>query len=255
MRFVLYPFKMGSEAGCLMAEALDALKVYPDRAYRPKPGDFIVNWGNGHRPIWANYLTDGNTLLNHWANVDLSISKIDSFTRFKKYKVPTPAWTTDKETAAKWLKDGEWVCCRQKTEAKDGAGLVLAKKPDDLVNAPLFTKYIPIAKEYRAYVVGDKMIDVLEKRRSNEAIKEGKLDADIRTESRGWVFCRSAVYPPKDLAEVSVAAIAANGLDFGGVDILLGRDGKSYVLETNTAPGIAGQTVEKFVAAFKKMAA
>jgi glutathione synthase/RimK-type ligase-like ATP-grasp enzyme len=43
------------------------------------------------------------------------------------------------------------------------------------------------------------------------------------------------------LREISSRAVDALGLDFGAVDILRGCDGRHYVLECNTAPGVEGE--------------
>lgn len=255
-RIVVYPYKMASESSELLADALDTFRVYPDRKYVPRPGDVIVNWGNGHRPIWANHIDGKVKLLNHWDKICLSVNKIDSFTLFKKHGVQTPRWTRSAEVANEWLEDGHWVCCRQEVEGMDGSGLVLAKTPKELVPAKLYTRFIPQEKEFRVYIFDGKMIDVLEKRRDAEALKAGKVDENIRTETNNWVFCRTGVHPPKDCEQVASEAIKALGLTFGGVDVIQSKkDGKTYVLETNTAPGIGGTTVTRFVEAIKKHAA
>jgi glutathione synthase/RimK-type ligase-like ATP-grasp enzyme len=44
------------------------------------------------------------------------------------------------------------------------------------------------------------------------------------------------------------------GLDFGAVDVLLGRDGKFYVLECNTAPGVEGEGRQVIQALARKIA-
>lgn len=248
-RLVVYPYKMKSEAGKLLSTALDALRVYADRDYVPKTGDLIVNWGNGHTPLWAAHAQARAMILNHWDNVDQSICKLTAFAGFKKKGVRTPDWTKDKDKAADWIREGSWVCCREVTEGMDGQGLNLAKTIGKLSNCNLYTRYIPIKKEYRTYVFREKVIDILEKRRDSDALAKGTVNPDIRTEANNWVFCRQNIHVTHeaDLHKQSVNAIAALGLDFGGVDVIeSSEDGKYYVLETNTAPGIAGTTVSRF---------
>ena len=41
------------------------------------------------------------------------------------------------------------------------------------------------------------------------------------------------------------------GLDFGAVDLLLTSDLRVMVLEVNSAPGLSGSTLSKYVEAFK----
>jgi glutathione synthase/RimK-type ligase-like ATP-grasp enzyme len=64
------------------------------------------------------------------------------------------------------------------------------------------------------------------------------------------VFCHDKVKPLSEAAkEASIRAVAALGLDFGGVDILVKKDGSCAVLEVNSAPGIEGTTLDKYAEA------
>jgi hypothetical protein len=49
---------------------------------------------------------------------------------------------------------------------------------------------------------------------------------------------------PQPAIDLAAKAVQALQLDFGAVDVLLGKDGKFYVLEVNTAPGVQGLTRE-----------
>lgn len=252
-KIVIFPYKMTSESAKLLAADLDAKRVYSDRDYSPGPDDLIVNWGSGHVPSWGRAAEQKSMILNHWHDVDKSINKITSFAKFRLAKVSTPDWTRNHSEALEWAADGEWVCCRTQVEGMDGSGLVLAKRKQDVIQSSLYTKYIKIAHEYRVYVFGDTIIDVLEKRRDSEALAAGKVNPDIRTEANHWVFCRSNVhYPMNDQGPIK--AVAALGLHFAGVDVVMDQQGKTYILETNTAPGIGGATVKKFSASLAQLA-
>lgn len=252
-RLVVYPYKMGSAGGKAIAESLKALRVHPDKDYHVQDGDYIIDWGNGYRPSWASEVKQKDcVLLNHWDAVSRSVNKIDSFTLLKRGGVPTPPWTTSHDQALKWSKAGHMVCCRTSVEGMDGAGLVLAKEPNDVVYANLYTRYMPIDKEFRAYVFKDRMLDLREKRRDSQALREGKVNEFIRTTSGNWVFCREHIKVPKDIEQVSVAAVKALGLDFAGVDVIQAKeDGNCYVLETNTAPYVGDITVARLSAAIQ----
>lgn len=47
-------------------------------------------------------------------------------------------------------------------------------------------------------------------------------------------------------------AVAALGLLFGAVDLLIGEDGNEYVLEVNTAPKLAPLTCSQYVGAIRE---
>lgn len=246
-RLLVYPYKTKSKSGTQVAEALDATKI--GDGYEPKAGDFVVDWGNGFHPEWEDEfkaLGDKVKVLNHWKKVAISVNKIETFEHFKSAGVPHPDWTFKQEVALKWANYGSWVCCRQEIEGMDGAGLVLAKTPHQIVPAKLYTKYKPIMKEFRVYVLGDELLDVREKRRDSDLLAAGKINPDIRTTSGGWLFCQHGFTTPVDAKSVACAATKALGLDFAGVDIIQAKDdGRCYALETNTAPYIGDNTVSK----------
>lgn len=246
-RVIVYPYKKASESGKAVAKALNAAIVTAEGDFTPKDGDLIFDWGSGYKPIWAPYLSDvDHILLNHWDDVCHSVNKITSFSRMKKGGAPTPPWSENHSTALKWSADGKWVCCRQQIEGMDGAGLVLAKTAKEMVNAKLYTRFMPIHKEFRVYVFRDKMLDIREKRRDSDLLAAGKINDNIRTTSGGWVFCQNNVVIPKDIEEVSTKAVKALGLDWAGVDVIQAKeDGRCYVLETNTAPYVGYNTVSR----------
>lgn len=237
---VVYPYKMGSKSAKLLAESLDVLRVYPDKQYRPTKNSVVINWGNGNIPAWDG---GGFVFLNRPEKVMNAINKIRSFRAFRKAGVPIPPYTLDRDTAEQWLAAGSWVVCRQETEGMDGSGLILAKTPEEVVEAHLYSKYIPIKDEFRAYVFNGELLTVLDKcRKSGE-----KVNPYIRTGGNNWVFNSDPSYIPKDLHQVAASAVESLGLDFGGVDIIVSKEtGKCFCLEVNTAPDIRETTVVAF---------
>lgn len=247
-RFIVFPWAMDSEPAKRLAEILGALRVYGHKNYEPRKGDFIIDWGRSDAPSWADEAkAKGCPVLNHWTNIKKSVDKVRSFEHFGKAKVQTVPWTTDQDVAKQWLKEGEWVCCRTSTTGYDGAGLVLAKKLNQIVWAPLYTKYIPSKREFRAYVFRDKIIQVFEK------LPDTGAKPDIRTDSNGWYYEWTEHH---DLDKTpAIEAIKSLGLDFGGVDLVQStEDKKLYVLETNTAPDIYKHTARQFADEIRKAA-
>lgn len=255
-RIIIRPYS--SECGgardivkILTEQGIPSKRVYSKlENYEPQPGDFILNWGASYPPDWSHLLTKKNAFLNHWNSVGNSVSKIRSFHNFKKAKVPTPDWTQSHEEAMRWIKDG-WVCVRQTERGYDGKGLILAKKASDVEYAPLYTKFMPdTINEYRAYIFKGEMIDLLYK-----YAPEGAKHPLIRTETNGWEYGRSSMTGKlaKEIGVIAAAAIAANDMDFGGVDIMHGNYGL-VVLETNSEPGIGKITAQRFANAIRKEA-
>lgn len=235
----IFPWSMHSEPAeklrNVLSNKLDykVFKVFANKGFEPRPGQAILDWGRSDIPKWDR--PDLNWL-NHPDKVRNAVDKLRSFARFEHYGVNCVPFTRHYQKAAFWLETDKWVVCRQDTSGYDGKGLFLAKTPNQLVPAPLYTQFIQSTREFRAYIFRGEGIDLLEK-------KDGS-NPYIRTDGNDWSYQRTSHWPAEWEVEAR-KAVKACGLDFGGVDMLW--DGhKWWVLEVNTAPDIAYLTVEKF---------
>lgn len=254
-RILLRPYSVECGGARRIVEILNDMgieskRIYSKERFAPEPGDFIVNWGASYPPDWVHALTSKNKVFNHWSAVGNSVSKLYSFRNFKANGIPTPDWTENQGKALVWLEQGYDVCARTEVHSYDGKGLVLLRaKKGDLVWAPLYTKFIESDEEFRVYVVKGEFIDGLYKYPKADS----KSDI-IRTETNGWEYGRAPEKITKKMKEIAVAAIEANGMDFGGVDIIKDLSGDLFVLETNSEPGIGHITAKRFADAFRREA-
>jgi len=181
----------------------------------------------------------------------MAANKHHSLYEFSTHNIPHPEFTTDKQQTKDWIDQGHKVVCRTLLTAHSGQGIVVAKQHDELVDAPLYTKYIRKQKEFRVHVFNSKIIDIQEKRRSSAVDDHHPY---IRNHSNGYVFCRGDIEEPHALRGVAISAVNALGLDFGAVDAIWNAELDScYVLEVNTACGLEGSTVNKYVNAIKEV--
>jgi glutathione synthase/RimK-type ligase-like ATP-grasp enzyme len=116
--------------------------------------------------------------------------------------------------------------------------------------AEYFVQYVPIGKEYRYHVFGDKILQACIK--FKEA-GNGGVGADtdiIRNLDHGWKFAE--IEPQPKASEYAIKACRALGLHFGAVDIIE-EQGHTllYVLEVNTAAGLDNKRLEAYIKAFK----
>lgn len=175
----------------------------------------------------------------------------DKFSTFQKLDgvVAIPDWTGDRQVAEEWIAEGHVVVCRTKLRGHSGAGIVIAARLEDMVDAPLYTKYIKKLEEYRVHVAFGEVIDVTAKRKRRDF--SGEVNYAVRNHDNGWVYCRENIQEPVNMREMALAAVETMGLDFGAVDIIYNRhQGQCYILEINTAPGVEATTVAKYTEAF-----
>lgn len=150
-----------------------------------------------------------------------------------------------------------------------------------------FQNYIAITDEYRLHIIDNKLVYAQKKvPRSNMveahveqqsdkikrmAEKNGKTldeetlkyaleyqgkkitgpDQIVKSNTRGYKFSSIKLDKvPKSLLDQSNAALGALNLQFGAVDCCLDEDGKAWVIEVNTGPGLEGSSFEAYVKSF-----
>lgn len=216
----------------------------------PRDGHTIINWGNSRQCVWQ---VQPAKVVNDFARVALASNKLSCFNQLKdKPDVCIPEFTTSRDVAASWIRDGIVAVARTVLNGHSGAGIVLCDSADSLVDAPLYVQYVKKVKEFRVHVAFGSVIDVQEKRQ-RKTDNDIKPDFKVRNASTGWVYCREDITEPAGLRELGLAVVRELGLDFGAVDIIWNqKHNKCVCLEVNTAPGLEGSTVTAYANAFTK---
>ena len=216
-----------------------------------KKGHTVVNWGVGDDSKFPDFEFEYN-LLNCPDAVLRAINKRLAFNIWASQHVSTVPWTANKAVAQEWLDEGHTVVARKILTGHEGDGIVIVEPGQKLVDAPLYTHYIPKVREYRIHSTHSKAFAThmkIKDPKNPEPPKTWK----VRSYVNGFIFQRNNI--PKSLARdaLAVQAVATLGLDFGAVDIIEDKAGKLYVLEVNTAPGIEGQTTPAYAEAIKDL--
>jgi glutathione synthase/RimK-type ligase-like ATP-grasp enzyme len=171
--------------------------------------------------------------------------KLTQLTIFAQNNVSCPEFTTDRNQAASWIRDGGTVMCRTLLRASEGRGIVIAETEEALVPARLYTLYVKKKKEFRVHVLNGTVIDIQQKRKKSGF--EGTRETKIRNLANGYVFCREGIEVPEGLKELAVRATASLGYSLGAVDVAYNeRNNKLVVLEVNACPGLMGTTLDNY---------
>lgn len=241
--YFIFPYKKGSKSAKTLKSAIGS--KYPVTA--SKQFKKMINWGASEVPFNYRYI------LNKPDAVRIASNKLLSFNTMKEAGVSIPEFTTNKEEAENWLESSD-VVCRFKLNGHSGEGITIVNKGEQLPEevAPLYTRYVKKKKEYRVHVFKGEVIFVQEKKKRN-SIPTEEMDFRIRNASGGFVFAHQDVFLGEGGRDVACAAVNALGLDFGAVDLIYNeRQDKFYALEVNTAPGLEGETVNRYKEAFLK---
>ena len=230
-----------SKSGRLLARYLGIKMLsLTNSKFRGRYDDVVINWGKGKGNV-------GNARqINKLDNVQLASNKLTTLSILEAEGINTPRYTRHPIEED----NGLWVA-RMDLYGHSGRGIVIGTF-DELPSAPLYTKYIPKVSEYRVIVVGNEVVDFKQKLKKRDY--EGEHDEYVWNHGNGYIFARDSIESaPIGVGKLGIDAVKALGLDFGAVDIIEDREGNLFVLETNTAFGIEGSTLELVGEAIRRL--
>ena len=128
----------------------------------------------------------------------------------------------------------------------------LARKPEELVSAPLYTKGIKKDREFRIHVMGGEVIFQQEKKMMAKGRRPERFNAHVRNHANGWVFADQNLVIPGQVIDVARRCVVSCGLDFGAVDVLWNDKLGAFILEVNTAIGLQPKLAAIYAAKIKE---
>lgn len=244
----LYAYKNGSASAKALAEALGIKRIkHEGKPLQVRGG--IINWGASR--LKRDIVHDG--ILNCPTRVRVAGNKLETFKALDG-RVSIPKWTEERLEAVEWLAEGATVVSRLILTGHSGQGILISdgKEDEGIPDAPLYTQYIRKENEYRAHVFRGNIIFSQRKARKMDVPNED-VNWKVRNLAGGFIFANKDVVLPEVAKQQAIIAVESLGLDFGAVDLVHGKDNRWYVLEVNTAPGLEGTTLEKYVEAFRNL--
>jgi len=227
----------------------------------PKKG-IIVNWGARKKHLYQTKLP--------WINESEALYNMTDKLRFFRHvghdSGLVPEWTDSRDVAAQW--DGD-IVVRLKTAASGGQGLSIStleerRNGKPLVAAPLYTRYVKKAEEYRCHMFRDEEGDFsigLSQRKAAKRNDAGEVDVKdwrVRNLENGFIFAKNDGHVLPDAVVQCCTDLMRkyfSELDFVALDVIYNKhDNKAYVLEGNTAPGLDGTTIDLYLDYFVERA-
>lgn len=248
----IYPYNQASVSAKALAHGLECKLIKHEGNILNIPKQVVINWGCSE---WKRGIIPKN-IINISANIKKASNKLSAFIAMEG-RVSIPEWTTSREQAVKWLAEGTTVVARTILNGHSGKGIIIStiNKHGEinipLVDAPLYVKYIPKKEEYRLHVHNKRVFFVQKKLRRLD-VPDDKVNWRVRNHQNGFIYANKDVAVAQEACNNAIAAITSLGLAFGAVDIICNeKENKYYVLEVNTAPGLSGTTLEKYIEEFK----
>lgn len=244
-RVRVLPYKSYSKSAKSLARALlcKRLIVDPDRSrFKRRYSDVVINWGNSTQCHRATLNACPEALQR-------ATNKLAFFQHFQSKDYVPQFWTNQED-----IPDGAFpIVCRTSLCGHSGRGIVLANNSSELVDAPLYVKYVPKTEEYRIHVgllYGRPTTIAMQQKKRR--LNHDKPNWQIRNYGNGFTYAREGVDPPARVLDVAHDCLLHCGLEFGAVDVGYHDKYGAFVYEINTAPGLEGSTLDDYVNYFEK---
>lgn len=177
--------------------------------------------------------------------------KLTALTRFRDAGLNTPMVTRSRADATRL---GYWG---RRINHSKGTDIAESPRSRKWAGSEFFVAPIPSTHDFRVHVWDGKCFRMGVKR--FEGVGVPSL---IRSSKRGWEICyagdvvsgAATETQRTSLRDAARGACSALGVTGGAVDLLLGRDGRVWVLEVNTAPALGPFTKDAYVGAITKWA-
>jgi len=175
-----------------------------------------------------------------------SVNKIAQYQWFKDQGLSALTFSTNEDEVFDWLEKGNTVFGRRLLNSSCGKGIIIMSNPNEYVVCPVYTLYKKKKREFRVHVFKDTIVSVVEKRKKTGWTDQ--RDTKVRNLANGYIFCQQVENEPAGLRELALAAAKVSPSDFRGVDIGYNeRNDELFIIEVNSAPGITGSNIEKYV--------
>ena len=177
-----------------------------------------------------------------------SVNKLVQYQWFKDNDIPALEFTAKPSEVPDWLNEGHTVFGRKYLNSSCGKGIIVIEPGgnEQIPICPVYTKYKKKKREFRVHVFKNQVVSVTEKKRKKEF--DGERDTKIRNLANGYVFVQQVENEPEGLRALALKAANVSPSDFRGVDIGYNqKKDELFVIEVNSAPGIQGSNVEKYL--------
>lgn len=249
----IYSYNENSAGAAELGKAIPAKRIkHEGSRFIGGPGKIVINWGSSTVP---DEVSKHCRVLNPPDAINRASNKLHFFqdmtTAEQAPRIPN--FTNDPNTAREWVRDGTLVVARRILQGHSGEGIqfISRDEPNSFVEAPLYTKYVKKKSEYRVHFMNGNVIDIQRKALRPDYNPE-TVNWKVRNLANGFIFARNDIEVPADVTRQSELTIAATNLDFGAIDLIYNENEQhAYVLEVNTAPGLAGTTITNYANGFR----
>ena len=172
--------------------------------------------------------------------------KLDQLRMMERAKVRMPKFTDKLDDARKLMEGGATILGRFRNHTC-GKDIVVNKLKRTC--REYWTVYVPSTEEWRIHIFDG--LSIARGKKIFEGVATEENEIAIRSRGNEYHMTHK-VDPPEGMRDFARKMVKACGLAYGACDILVGRDGKFYGLEVNTAPAMDNYTRAAYVKAIRR---
>lgn len=239
----IFPYKKGLESTSLLKGAGATVL---NKLSKPRRGRVCHSWGMREIPAWSNRVL--------WVNNPAAIPLVSNKLNWFRTGLGPESTESKEEAQAYAAIKGNKIVCRTKLEGCGGAGIVIARNAEQVVDAPVYTMYHKKSSEYRVMFSPSTGLVYAWSKRRPEGREFTKDELLIRTDSMGYVYQREREVPLAVTLQLNKvgAELEKLGLNLGAYDVGYNKaDDTAVVYEVNTAPGLNEDTAACTMRAIK----
>lgn len=213
-----------------------ALGIPCGRELRGQP-NVVIRWGN------ATPITTGYEFVNRSEAISNASDKLRALRFIQEAGIRVPEFSAtqpDLQTGT-WLGRDRHGFGGRDIVVYSGDGFLLEDRHE------WFSKYIENDREYRLHVAFGEIIRTQRKYLDHP---EQRTSDHVKNYRNGYRFRAPRTELNNSRKAAAIGAVAACGLDFGAVDLIVAPDQREYVLEINTAPKCSPLTARAYINAF-----
>lgn len=224
--------RRGRGTGEVIASALQ-IPSGRNADYPDVDSEFLVRWGTSYDPAIDDSFQD---VINSAESIALATNKLESLRVMSESEINVPMWNEDPEELVEQC--GYPILGRKLRHARGSDIQLCLQKRDFRRRRDFYTSYIPTNREFRVHVVGGEAVRIQAKYLDHPEMKK----AWIRNYESGYRFRNPRLRLRPERLQAAIRAVSVIGLDFGAVDLIIGDDNLTYILEVNTAPSCSPLT-------------
>ena len=224
--------------GRLTGERIAAALQIPHGSRIENGGSFLIRWGSSLQPEMDD---EFDRVINYAGGIMNATNKLESLCILQEEGLKVPPFSTNPEALADEY--GYPILGRKLRHARASDIQFCLQARDFRQPRDFYTAYIPTNREYRVHVVGDEAVRVQAKYLD---FPEQKKEW-IRNYGTGYRFRNPRLRMHRRRLQDAIRAVSVLGLDFGAVDLIVGDDNETYILEVNTAPSCSPLTGAAYV--------